>query len=245
MRLDASRSYWSEVQTRLAAHGFDPGTIDGDRGERTDGALVRFKASRGLRRRAYVGPETEAALMDEPLPAAEAEDPRWMEIARRYLGLREVVGASHNPQILSWWLDINSGWFKDDETAWCGAFVGGVLAEAGLPVLARDGARARAWEAWGRPLDRPAIGAVVTFYRNGLASGAGHVAFVAGRGRRGRIACIGGNQGDAVSIAEFDERAGSSWGVTSYRWPEGEPLPERLGMDALPPVSAAAGGPVT
>ena len=245
MRLETSEAYWSEVQTRLAAHGFDPGAIDGQRGERTDGALIRFKASRGLRRRAYVGLGTEAALMDEPQLTTDGEAPRWMEVAGRYLGLREMVGARHNPQILSWWLDIDSGWFKDDETPWCGAFVGGVLAEAGLSVPSRDGARARAWEDWGQGLDEPAVGAVVTFFRGGRESGSGHVAFVAGRGRGGRIACLGGNQSDAVSVAEYEEQRGSSWGVTSYRWPDGEPLPERRGMDALPPMSAVAGGQVT
>jgi uncharacterized protein (TIGR02594 family) len=55
-------------------------------------------------------------------------DPKWIAKARGYLGLREVAGKQHNPQILAWWKAIGASWYKDDETPWCGAFVGGVLA---------------------------------------------------------------------------------------------------------------------
>ena len=244
MRIVGSEAYWGEVQKRLVEHGFDPGPIDGARGDMTDGALIRFKASRNLRPRAYIGPATEEALMAEP-DATLGDEPHWLTVARRYLGLREVPGARDHPQIVSWWSDINAGWFDDDETPWCGAFVGGVLAEAGLPVLVSDGARARAWEDWGQGLDVPAVGAIVTFFRGGLEAGSGHVAFVVGRSRAGRVACLGGNQDDAVTIAEYDERRASSWGVTSYRWPENHPLPENQGMEALPVMSVTSGGRVT
>ncbi len=244
MRIASSERYWSEIQKRLSRHGFDPGPIDGRRGDMTDGALIRFKASRNLRPRPYVGLDTEEVLMMDPQDDG-GDAPRWLAIARGYLGLREIPGARHHPQIVSWWSDINAGWFDDDETPWCGAFVGGVLAEAGVPILARDGARARAWESWGRALDGPAVGAVVTFFRGGRDSKTGHVAFVIGRSTTGRIVCLGGNQADAVTIAEYDVERGSSWGVSAYRWPEEHPLPPHRHMAELPIVSAIAGGQVT
>ncbi|MEM0908566.1 MAG: TIGR02594 family protein [Pseudomonadota bacterium] len=261
---EASKAYWSAVQTRLKEHGFNPGDVDGERGEKTDGALIQFKASVGLRARPYIGPVTEEALAEKPQPRAPAPpgggggggaspmegEPHWMGVARGYLGLKEIVGARHNPQILSWWSDINAG-FTDDETPWCGAFVGGVLAEAGLEVLSRGGARARAWEAWGKGLSGPAVGCVVTFFRKGRSSGSGHVGFVAGKSSSGRLLVLGGNQNNSVNISSYAlERDANNngvpeWGVSSYRWPDGEPMPADTGMGTLPLLSAGAGGRVT
>ena len=55
-------------------------------------------------------------------------DPVWLTRARAYLGLREIVGPKRNSQIVKWWQAIKAP-FRDDETSWCGGFVGGVLAE--------------------------------------------------------------------------------------------------------------------
>lgn len=45
------------------------------------------------------------------------------------------------------------------------------------------------------------------------------VALAVGRDEQGRILCLGGNQGDKVSVAPFDEGR-----VLGYRWPLGYPL---------------------
>ena len=78
-------------------------------------------------------------------------------------------------------------------------------------------AMARSYETWGMPLEEPAVGCVVTFWRGtsrAASGGKGHVAYVVGRDQKGRLMCLGGNQGDAVNVKAF---AGSR--VTSYRWP--------------------------
>lgn len=58
----------------------------------------------------------------------------WIAIARSHIGLQEIAGSRHHPTILKWWKAIKAGWFTDDETPWCGAFVGGVLAQDGKAV---------------------------------------------------------------------------------------------------------------
>ena len=231
---EISRKYWATVQQALKDHGFDPGEINGTRGAMTDGALIRFKASRGLKPRAYIGPQTEAKLWAEPRAVSEAW-PNWLTIAHKYLGLKEIPGVEDNPQIVTWWSEIGAGWFDDDETPWCGAFVGGTLLEAKIPILPSTQApRARAWENWGEELNGPAVGAVVVFTRGDPSSGRGHVAFVMGK-RDGRLVCLGGNQSNAVTVANFDINR-----VTAYRWPSEEQPPSAVGMDHLP-VAAEAG----
>lgn len=229
------RHLWRAVQARLKRHGFDPGPIDGVRGPRTDAALVRFKGARGLRERPYLGEITIEALLAAPAPSPdgpEASPPRWLAVARGYLGLSEIPGTHHRPEIVGWWRDIGAGWFGDDETPWCGAFVGGVLAEAGIAIpSAAEAPRARAWRGWGRRLDGPAVGAVAVLWRGARTGTAGHVGFVAGRDRAGRLLLLGGNQSDAVTIAPFDPDRVLEGG---FRWPAGEPPPVRTGFDALP-----------
>jgi len=152
-------------------------------------------------------------------------DPSWIAKARGYVGLREINGATHNPKILEWWRAIGASWFKDDETPWCGAFVGGVLAEAGITPPAKGaGASARAWLEFGVRLSRPAYGCLVVFER----AGGGHVGFVVGKDKAGNLMVLGGNQGDAVNIKPFAaERA------LGYRWPSVYPMEERFNLPVL------------
>lgn len=148
---------------------------------------------------------------------------RWIEIARTFVGTREVKGPGNNPTIVAWLVRLGA-WWRDDETPWCGVFAGACLKQAGLePPQAYY--RARAWETWGSALTEPAMGCVVVFSRQG----GGHVGFVVGVDSRGRLQLLGGNQGDAVSVATFERSR-----VTAYRWPLGVPLSGR------PPVITAA-----
>lgn len=231
------RRMWAKVQLRLKAHGFDPGRADGIRGPKTDAALVSFKQSRGLRARSYIGEKTWEALLSEPDKepakgtAAPHIDPPWLTVARKYLGLKEIPGPRHHPQILSWWRDLGANWFDDDETPWCGAFVGGALIEAKLPIISASKApRARAWLEWGVPLDGPAVGAVVVFWRGSRNGASGHVGFVVGKDERGNLMVLGGNQSNAVTIAPFDTGR-----VLGYRWPADTPLPD---TGSLPVVNS-------
>jgi peptidoglycan L-alanyl-D-glutamate endopeptidase CwlK len=57
------------VQTLLAAHGFNPGPVDGNFGEATEAAVIAFQRSEGMVADGIVGPRTAAALgITDPAP---------------------------------------------------------------------------------------------------------------------------------------------------------------------------------
>lgn len=143
-------------------------------------------------------------------------EPVWLKCARLYLGEREIAGIENNPLIVRMWDGI-TGLVREDETPWCAAFVHRVLDDMGL--ASTRSAAARSYLKWGVGLATPAPGCVVVFSRPGSAW-SGHVGFVAGVDHMGRLLVLGGNQGDAVSVAPFSRER-----VLGYRWPEGEPLP--------------------
>lgn len=148
---------------------------------------------------------------------------KWFDVAKKYIGTAEIKGPRHNSIILRWWSAICAP-FADDESAWCAAFVGGVLEECGIQSSRSAGARS--YMKWGKPLTIPAVGCIVVFWRGSPDGWAGHVGFVAGRDKKGNLMVIGGNQGDKVSLAAFDVKR-----VLGYRWPKDmvrpfvEPLP--------------------
>ena len=138
-------------------------------------------------------------------------EPIWLQNARADLGLREIPGAPTAPRIAEWLSKLRA-WWRDDETPWCGVAVAGWMVQSGIDALPKHWYRARGWLDWGLPLDRAFLGAIVVFEREG----GGHVGIVVGRDHLGRLLVIGGNQGNAVSIAPFlPER------VLGYRWPPG------------------------
>ncbi len=137
-------------------------------------------------------------------------EPVWLPIARSYLGTREIHGPQHNARIVQWFSDIRTT-FRDDETAWCAAFVGGVLEKAG--IKSTRSAAARSYLNWGMAINPPVLGAIAVYSRPGSTWG-GHVGFVVGRDQRGNILTLGGNQGDEVNVRPFDPSR-----VLGYRYP--------------------------
>lgn len=125
------------------------------------------------------------------------------ENARRELGTWEWKDG-HNPKIVQWFADVGHDWVKDDETAWCAAFVGAMLKSAGIP---HTGAlNARSYQDWGRPVDlkdaRP--GDVVVFSRGDPAGWQGHVGFFV-REVGGNIVVLGGNQANQVNERAYSK----------------------------------------
>jgi uncharacterized protein (TIGR02594 family) len=152
--------------------------------------------------------------------------PAWIDIAKKYLGKSEVKGPQNDPHIIKWWKDIGAP-FKDDETPWCGAFVGGVLFETGIKPVA-GGASARAWLKLPVRLDKPALGSVVVFWRGSPNGFSGHVGFVVGRDKAGNLMVLGGNQGDQVNIKPFSRSR-----VLGYRWPGLKPREDRFTLPLI------------
>lgn len=154
------------------------------------------------------------------------QNPEWLKTARADIGLREIPGAQTAPRIARWLADLKA-WWRDDETPWCGVAVAAWMRAAGVP-LPQHWYRAKAWLTWGVPLAAPVPGCVVVFERQG----GGHVGLVEGVDQRGRLMVLGGNQGNAVSVAPFDMAR-----VSGYRWPPGA-APQFAGR--LPVIASAA-----
>ncbi len=113
-----------------------------------------------------------------------------------------------------------------DEVAWCAAFVGACLERAGL--ASTRSLMARSYSRWGAPLDAGRCGAVAVLSRGGDPS-AGHVGFLVGE-TASHVVLLGGNQGDAVSVAAFPKAR-----LVGLRWPQEQPMvaPEKPSPPAL------------
>lgn len=155
--------------------------------------------------------------------------PSWLEKAMQYRGTQEIPGKRHSSTILEWWKKIKMSGIKDDETAWCAAFVGGVLEECSIKSSRSAGARS--YQSWGKKLSGPAVGSIVTFWRDDPKGWKGHVGFIVGKDQMENLMVLGGNQGDAVNIKPF-----ATSRVLAYCWPESIELPEKIGIQFLPVV---------
>lgn len=151
-------------------------------------------------------------------------EPKWLQEARKLIGLREIKGPNHAPEIIQMWRDIKRSGIKDDETPWCAAFVGAMLERVGIRSSRFESARS--YLTWGDQLVEPLPGCIVVFSRDG----GGHVGFCIGQDAAGNLLILGGNQSDAVNIRAFPRTR-----VTGYRWPSGVMLPEPV----LPVLSGA------
>lgn len=155
--------------------------------------------------------------------------PPWLAVARSYIGQREIPGPESNPWIKQLWINLKAAWLwnsagDDSKLAWCGTFCAHVMQECGIsrPV---HWYRARAWLDWGVTLEYPYLGCIAVFERNG----GGHVGFVVGYGLDGTLAILGGNQGNAVSVAHLSRER-----LLGYRWPSGTGWPPNV----VPPLVA-------
>lgn len=129
-----------------------------------------------------------------------AHEPPMLVAAVSYLGLQEVPGANHNKVILDMAaaLGRKAGIaITDDETPWCGTFMGAVCQLAGgePPDIC---VRARSWLDWGEATGMPYRGDVLVFSRPG---GAHVCQYMAEDATHYHV--IGGNQNNAVSVTRI------------------------------------------
>ena len=131
------------------------------------------------------------------------------KIAQRFLGITEGAGAMHNPLVLAM-LKLDARWVEDDETPWCSAFLNFVCFV--IEVQRSRSLAARSWLLVGAsiPLTDAQVGwDVVVLTRGGgkqpgpsVLSAPGHVGLYAGQDAT-HVLVLGGNQGNAVSLARF------------------------------------------
>lgn len=142
-------------------------------------------------------------------------EPKWLQVARQYLGQKEVPGPQSNPWILGLWATIPWIWStvtrKDDTLlAWCGAFMRLCLVMSDL-TPPKAWYRASAYVEYGINVGYPALGAIGVVKKGKQ----WHVGIIAGKDYAGNIVLLAGNQGDSVSLASFHISV-----FQAYRWPD-------------------------
>jgi uncharacterized protein (TIGR02594 family) len=118
------------------------------------------------------------------------------ELAKAEVGTVEWKNGD-NPKVVAYFKDAGHPQVKDDETAWCAAFVGAMLHRAGMPKTGL--LTARSYLDWGVPVDRKDAreGDIVIFTR-GNSTWQGHVAFFV-KDNGDTVTVLGGNQSNAVN----------------------------------------------
>lgn len=120
------------------------------------------------------------------------------ELAKTFIGLKEIVGSRHEKKILKFFEEVGHSWVKDDETAWCAAFVGAMLERSGLKSTKK--LNARSYLEWGEEVHLNDIqeGDIVVFWRGKKDGWQGHVAFFVGFNANKDLIVLGGNQSNQV-----------------------------------------------
>lgn len=139
-------------------------------------------------------------------------EPAWLSLAKREIGVSEIVGAETNPRIAEYH-KFTSLKASSDEVPWCSSFACWVMEVSGIP--SPKSARARSWLDWGVKIDKPTLGCLVVLTR-GNSTETGHVGFYVGESP-GFISMLGGNQSNRVCVQDFPKVM-----VIGYRMP----LPE-------------------
>lgn len=221
-----------DIQKALAAKGFDPGPLDGERGRLTTAAIVAFQTSVGLKADGIVGQATLAKLLPDATPetVSMAATLPWLAEAHRLVGLKEDTSAGSNAQILQWAKEVGVS-YSDDDVPWCGLFVAHCIASQ-LPhePLPSNPLGARGYARFGKAVD-PQPGAVMVFWRESPESGKGHVGFYVAETGDGQFLILGGNQGNAVSIIvkPRDRFIGARWPITAPPATGGKVLAANIG----------------
>jgi uncharacterized protein (TIGR02594 family) len=131
------------------------------------------------------------------------------DLAQRFVGVKEAPGSANNPHVLAF-LRLDASWPAGDDVPWCSAFCNYIAWLLRIPRS--KSLAARSWLQVGAaiPLEQARAGFDVVVLKRGdgaqpgpdVVNAPGHVGFFAGL--EGEfVQVLGGNQGDAVSIARF------------------------------------------
>ena len=131
----------------------------------------------------------------------------WIKTARELVGTIEIKGTRHNKIIVKM-LKYLGAWWNDDETPWCGVFTAYCLKKNGI-VIPKHWYRALDYKNYGNKLTKPAYGCIAIKTRKG----GGHVTFVVGKTKDGKLVCLGGNQNNMVNYAVYSPSV-----FDEFRW---------------------------
>lgn len=125
-----------------------------------------------------------------------------LKIAFNELGTEEIVGNQDNPEVIKYAKETGIKGITNDEIAWCSTFVNWVAWKAGLQYTKK--ANARSWLNAGTKVTSPEPGDIVVFWRESRQSWKGHVGIFLGfSADKKRVYCLGGNQGNRVSVSAY------------------------------------------
>lgn len=124
-KLKLSPEVWRLIQKGLNHAGFYNGTYLGKSGPKTKAAY-----------NAYI--------------ENDISEPKWMSMARNEIGVKEYSGSADNPDVVKYLKSVDTlsiSAQRNDETAWCSAFVNWCMEEVG--IKGTEKANARSWLKWG------------------------------------------------------------------------------------------------
>ena len=179
-------------------------------------------------------------IKGKPLTQAEVDrinalftapgEPKWLTLAKAEIGVKETPGPTSTPRVVAYRKQAGIELGGDDGVLpWCAIFVIAMLRQAGVDTRNAN-AMARSLLNWGQPVDSPIPGAIIVYKSATRPAPLGHTNIATGRITSTHVEGVGGNQGDAVSVALFDRK-----NVLGYRWPLGVPIP------SVKPVTIASG----
>ena len=123
------------------------------------------------------------------------------DIARSYIGTTEGPGPADNPVIMEMYASVGHDWVEHDSVAWCAAFVGHCLEQAGIKSTRK--LTARSYLDWGIPIEvADAQQGDIGVIPRGSSSWQGHVFFI-DRIEGQWVWGLGGNQDDAVNVKRY------------------------------------------
>lgn len=128
--------------------------------------------------------------------------PRILQEFINIHGVEEAPGGRNNPEIMGWAEEVERACgiklnYTADSIPWCGLGMAVVAVRAGwADQVPRNPLWARGWLLFGERAAEPMLGDVCVFSRG---PAFGHVGIYVGE-TTASIQCLGGNQGDKVSI---------------------------------------------
>lgn len=154
---------------------------------------------------------------------------RAFDIAAQQIGLNE----NEQRAALSEYMRNGGQNLDPAVTAWCAAFVNASLSQAGIEGTGK--LNARSYLDWGQEVSNPQRGDIAVFSRGDPNGWQGHVGFFDGYNQDGSIRVLGGNQGDSVSIANYDANS-----LLGFRRAPGEQPTNALAQPQTAPQNALA-----
>lgn len=195
-------------------------SINGSSPSATSQPVVSSHESRGKGVHVPVKAERSKEGQGHPLAIISSDQKRapWMEVAvreaKQWAGKTEKIITKTDNYHKEIGLGGNLG-----STPWCASFVNYCLKDSGYPYEKSASSQFPVSSRNFKKIDKPIYGAILVMknYYAGTNKehGTGHVTFVYGLTQNGRIAALGGNQGDRIKLSGYAQSGTSSTFVVS------------------------------